>query len=124
MAVIYESKITEIGEEASLFINENMLILFNENALKELRDIAIVHEVTYLKADIETGHELVINGQPFKVTCIGDKVNETMRELGHCTIAFNGKTVPELPGMLCVEAKPIPKLNVSNQIQIRTMEGA
>lgn len=124
MTVIYESNITEIGADASLFIKENMLILFNETALKELRDIAVVHEASELKADIETGHELVLDGQPFKVTGIGDKVNETMRELGHCTIAFNGEAVPELPGTLCVEAKPIPTLNVSNQIQIRTIEGA
>lgn len=124
MTNIYLSKITEIGSDASLFFNENMLILFNETALPELRDIAVVHEVAELKLDINLNDELVIDNQVYKVTGIGDKVNETMRELGHCTVVFNGETNPELPGTLCVEAKPIPNIMVSNSIQIRTTEGA
>lgn len=124
MTIIYDSKITEIGSDANLFLNEKMMVLFNEKALQELRDIAIVHEVSELKSDIEIGNELVIEGHIYKVTGVGHKVNETMRELGHCTVAFNGEAIPELPGTLCVEAKPIPSLSILNHIQIRVAEEA
>lgn len=123
MTIIYDAKITEIGSDAQLFFSENMLILFNETALPELRDIAVVHEVSELKSNISIGDELQLAGEVYKVTGVGEKVNDTMRELGHCTIAFNGASVPELPGTLCVEAKPLPQIQVSNEVQIHAKKG-
>lgn len=123
MTIIYESKITEIGSDALLFFNENMMILFNDTALPELKDIAVVHEANELISDIKPGDELVISNEIYKVISLGEKVNETMKELGHCTIAFNGSETPELPGTLCVEAKPLPSINLFDTMQIRSMKG-
>lgn len=119
MKTIYKSTVTEMGAEAAMFLEENMLIIFNESAPKDLRDIAVVHKAVQLEGVIEAGDELSFDGQTYEITFVGDKVNETVNELGHCTIAFNGADQADLPGTLCVENKEMPKIDVSTTIMFK-----
>lgn len=119
MKVIYNSTIVEIGSQVEIFIKEKMLILFNDTALPELKDISVVHEQRELQQDIEVGDELVLGSTVFKVTSLGGKVNETMRELGHSTIVFNGALSSDLPGTICVEDAPIPTLAIHSKLHFR-----
>jgi glucitol/sorbitol PTS system EIIA component len=121
MKTIYQSRVTEIGSQVGLFLEDKMMILFNESAPVDLRDIAIVHNHCSLEEDIKVGDELVIDNQSFKITSVGSKVNETMRDLGHSTVAFNGSTESEMPGTICVEKKEIPPINVSSQLMFRQL---
>jgi PTS system glucitol/sorbitol-specific IIA component len=107
MKTIYQSRVTEIGSQVGLFLEEKMFILFNESAPADLRDVAIVHTHCSLE------------DQSFKITSVGSKANETMRDLGHTTVALNGSTESEMPGTICVEEKEIPSINVSSQLIFR-----
>ena len=119
MKTIYQSKVVEVGAQVSLFLEEKMLVLFNDSAPSDLRDIAVVHQACPLEDDIAVGDELVIDDQSFKVTFVGAKANQTMKELGHSTLAFNGAKEADLPGTICLEEKVIPSIDVSSQIIFR-----
>ncbi len=121
MKTIYQSKVVEVGAQVSLFLEEKMLVLFNDSAPSDLRDIAVVHQACPLEDDIAVGDELVIGDQSFKVTFVGAKANETMKELGHSTLAFNGAGEADLPGTICLEEKTIPSIDVSSQIIFRKL---
>lgn len=114
----YESKIVEIGEEVEIFAEENMLIIFNDTVPEALRMIGVVHEKTELLADVEAGDVLEINGDRFKILFVGSKVNDTLKDIGHCTISFDGENSAPLPGTMCVEKKPLPDLKVNTTIRI------
>ncbi len=121
MTTIYRSTVTEIGADVDMFLEEKMMIIFNDSVPKELRDIAVIHDVTPLEGQIEVGDELAFNHQIYKVTFVGAKVNETIRELGHCTICFNGADHADLPGILCVEERVMPTMAISTTITIKKL---
>ncbi|MDQ1004437.1 PTS system glucitol/sorbitol-specific IIA component [Neobacillus niacini] len=121
MKTIYQSTVTEVGSQVELFLQEKMIVLFNESAPSDLREIAVIHQYCPLEDDITVGDELVIGDQSFKITSVGHKVNETMRELGHSTVSFNGSLESDLPGTLCVEDKEVPNITVSSKIMFRKL---
>lgn len=117
MTTKYKSVVTELGSEVELFLTEKMIVIFNETAPLDLKDIAVVHKQTNLEEDIQVGDVFVLGPESFKVTFVGEKVNDTIRELGHCTIAFNGADYADLPGTLCVENKEIPEITAGTEIK-------
>ena len=121
MKTIYQSIVTEVGSQVGLFLQDKMIVLFNETAPSDLREIAVIHQYSPLEEDITVGDELVIGNQSFKITSVGYKVNETMRELGHSKIAFTGFLEVDMPGTLCVEEKEVPNIAVSSQIMFRKL---
>ncbi|MCM3788018.1 PTS glucitol/sorbitol transporter subunit IIA [Domibacillus indicus] len=123
METIYQSTVTSIGAEVPIFLEEKMVILFNESAPKDLLDIAVVHSIAPLEGTIEAGDILAFGDRAYKVTFVGNKVNETVGDLGHCTIAFNGADHADLPGTLCVEDKELPQISPSTIITIRKAKG-
>lgn len=124
MKTIYQSTVIEIGADVDMFLEEKMMIIFNDSAPKDLRDIAIIHDIAPFEGEIEVGDELAFDNQTYKITFVGAKVNETVSELGHCTIAFNGADQADLPGTLCVEAKEMPNISVSTTIIFKKAEEA
>ncbi|MCI2257272.1 PTS glucitol/sorbitol transporter subunit IIA [Domibacillus sp. PGB-M46] len=118
LKTIYQSTVTGLGVDVEMFAEEKMLILFNESAPKDLRDIAVSHTVVSLEGTIEAGDILSFDDQSYEITFVGGKVNETVSELGHCTIAFNGADHADLPGTMCVEEKAMPVITVSTKLSI------
>ncbi|MBU9672708.1 PTS glucitol/sorbitol transporter subunit IIA [Planococcus sp. CP5-4] len=118
MITKYEAKITEIGEEVDLFAEENMMVIFNNTVPEELRSFAVIHEQADLLEGVEVGDFLEINNERFEILFVGAKVNETLRDLGHCTIAFTGDATANLPGTMCVEKTPLPELALGAEIRI------
>jgi len=114
----YEAKIIEIGEEVEIFSEENMMVIFNDTVPIELRSFGVIHEKVRLLEKIESGDVLEIAGEPYDILFVGSKVNDTLKEIGHCTISFNGETSADLPGTMCVEKKAMPKMAVGALIQI------
>lgn len=114
----YESKITEIGADVEMFIEENMLVIFNETVPEALKSFGVIHEKTELHGQVVAGDLLEINESQYEILFVGSKVNETLQEIGHCTIAFNGERDAQLPGTMCVEQKELPKLAVNGAIRI------
>ncbi|ASN07297.1 PTS glucose transporter subunit IIABC [Virgibacillus necropolis] len=114
-----EINVVELGAEAGLMFEEKMMILFNDTVPADLKDIAVVHDKRLWTEEVKTGDEMVIDGEAFKVLFVGDKANETLKELGHATFHFNGSTNSDLPGTICLEAKPIPHLTSNSVISFR-----
>ena len=114
----YEANITEIGEEVEIFIEENMLVIFNDTVPESLRSIGVIHERADLLEKVEAGDILEVGGERYEILFDGSKVNDTLEEIGHCTIAFNGETEAALPGTMCVEKKALPELRVGSAIRI------
>lgn len=113
MKFLMDSRVTKIGSLVADFVEqEKMLILFFENAPEELHEMALLHRITPLRGEIQAGDRFLLGNHGYRVISVGDQANETLRELGHCTIKFTGKPAPELPGMVEVEAKSVGGIDV------------
>ena len=100
----YYAEITGWGDEAKAFLKElNYIILFNDNAPSELAEISILHSIGEMKGDIEVGDTIIIAEKVFEVTAVGDEAHKTIKELGHATINFAGRDVPDLPGHIMLK---------------------
>ena len=99
----YQSKIAAIGVGAYEFKEENMLILFGGRASGGLEDYSLIIEEPKERVKIECGDTLTIGTQSYRVTAVGEKVEETFSTLGHCTVRFDGATEATLPGTLHLE---------------------
>jgi PTS system glucitol/sorbitol-specific IIA component len=120
MTVIFEATATQIGELVAEFAEQKLLILFDESAPAELHDITVLHKDQKATGDITTNDVLLIDGQSFPITFVGETANKTLQELGHVTIKFDGAKA-DLPGSICVEEKPVPSVQAGTKIQfIRT----
>lgn len=106
----YSAKITKLGAESLLFLDDencNFIIIFNENAPKELADISVLHEHKKLLAAPKKGDIVVICEKVFTVTDVGYEVINTLEELGHCTLSFKGKMTVDRPGIIELSGDPI-----------------
>lgn len=100
----YYAEITGWGDEAKAFLKElNYIILFNDNAPSELAEISILHSIGEMKGDIEVGDTIIIAEKAFEVTAVGLVAQKTFKELGHATINFAGRDVPDLPGHIMLK---------------------
>ncbi|MFK3939940.1 PTS glucitol/sorbitol transporter subunit IIA [Alkalihalobacillus sp. NPDC078783] len=113
---IYESTFIELGEQTEIFLEENMLVIFNETVPADLKNISAVHKQTEFKHEVVVGDTLRLQESDYKILFVGEKANDTLRDLGHCTIEFSGQSVSDLPGTIVVEKKPVPKLEVGGKL--------
>lgn len=116
---IYETKVVDLGTEAEMFLEENMMILFGEEVPEDLANYSYIINVNALEDSIESGMTVIFDEETYKVTAVGDLVNKNLRNLGHITLKFDGSTEAELPGTLYLEAKVIPNVNVGTIIKIQ-----
>ena len=117
MAVIYDNKVKSKGALVDSFEGESMFILFGDNAPDTLKDFCYSVEVTPVQGEIKPGSKLVIDGQEYKITMVGDVARENLNNLGHVTYSFNGSGEC-LPGSICVEKTDVPTLKVGSTISI------
>lgn len=112
----YQSKIIKIGEDVELFLDEKMLIIFNDTVPEELVSISVIHDHKTMASDVSVENKFVIGDETYKVLAVGDKANETLHELGHCTIRFGEPSTEDLPGTIVVEDKNVTSIEVGNSI--------
>ena len=119
----YDVKITGLGDMALEFLNPDMemqfVILFNDNAPPELADMAILHEVGLLSEDPAPGDTLKIGDKTYAITAVGDEAIHTLREMGHCTLAFSSDTTPYRPGCINIDGEIVTKDDVANGTSIQ-----
>lgn len=121
----YKSKITTIGEMALDFLNQGMLIIFNNNAPAELAEISVLHTIEEVDEDICVGDIIIISSKQYQVTAVGNEANKTFKRLGHCTLKFSGSPKATLPGHIELKGEGIPDINVGDYIEINsTTEGS
>lgn len=114
----YEVQIVECGEMAKEFLDNGMIIIFNDNAPPELAEISVLHTSGILQKDVEAGDRVQIGNMEYLVTSIGHEANKTLKELGHCTLKFNGLKEADLPGVICLEDKEKPNIKIGDKIVI------
>ncbi len=116
MNTLFTSTIVSIGVMVTDFLRENTLILFNEDAPEELHDIAVLHTKSEEAVTIEPGDLLLLGDRSYKVTSVGEKANETLQTIGHCTVKADGSNVPQLPGTIHVEDADLPALEIGAKV--------
>ena len=111
MEPIYLTEVKEIGPEVAEFLEAGLLILFQTGAPPELAEIAVLHDPTSLREDPPApGDVLEIEGQQFRITAIGYKALQNVRELGHAVFKFDGSPEAELPGQIHLEGPGVERL--------------
>lgn len=115
--VKYEVKIKEIGKYVyELAKDGHCIIIYNENINdQDLKDIAVTHSLSPLTSNVEVGDTMELGENKYPVTAVGNVAMNTLRELGHCTIKFDGANKVSLPGEVHVEGD-IPNLSVGDRI--------
>lgn len=114
----YKTTITGIGEMALEFLEQNMLIVFNENAPDELKELSVLHTITTLDKDVKVGDVVLFGDDSYVVTAVGDEANHTLRAMGHCTFKFTGKDTVQLPGHIELSGEKLPTPEIGKHFEI------
>ena len=114
----YDVTITGLGPMALEFLSPGMemqfVILFNEDAPAELAELAILHTKGELTEAPVPGDTMKIGGKTYKITAVGDEAVHTLRELGHCTLAFSASEEAYRPGCIMLDGEIITAEDVAN----------
>ena len=113
---VFQTEIIELGEQVDAFFEEGMFVLFGENVPDTLKDFC--HFIDQKKVDgtIKKGDKLVVDQKEYLITAVGDIAQSNLETLGHLTVVFSGAKEAGLPGSICVEAKPMPKLTIGSKL--------
>lgn len=114
----YEVTVTGIGELVQEFLSQKIIVLFNDNAPLELRDISVIHTEGELLEDIKVGDRLNIGERVYTITAVGEVANKNIRRMGHTCLKFDGKTSPELPGDIHLKGDFNPEVTLGEKIVI------
>lgn len=117
MSVVFETQVTQKGVMVDELMKEHALVLFDENAPKELHEISVLHSGKKVNQEVQPGDVLVIDGHEFEIYFVGDRANESLKDLGHVTFKFDGSK-EDMPGSICIEPKEMPEIQSGTQIQI------
>ena len=114
----YKALFTQIGPLVSEFVDHGILVLFGVSAPEELAEFSIIHDGLELTAPLEAGDMVEIGGETYAILAVGEVANTNLANLGHLVLKFNGQNVPEMPGDVCLEMKPLPKIETGNSLVI------
>ncbi|WP_029215010.1 PTS glucitol/sorbitol transporter subunit IIA [Kallotenue papyrolyticum] len=115
---IYELTVTAIGPLVAEFTEAGIWVLFHESVPEELAEFAILHRAAPPRAPLAPGHTLQIEQDQYRITAVGAVANHNLRELGHLVLKANGATEAELPGDVCVEARPLPQPRIGMRLWV------
>ena len=118
MKVIYENQVKAAGAAVEEFKDAGMFIIFGDNAPEEIRDYCYSVSVNPINGEIAAGQYVVLDGEEYRITCVGNEAPITLKGLGHCTFNFSGASEAELPGTIYLEEKPVPELKIGSTIRI------
>lgn len=116
---LYSTTVQNVGAEAELFKEEQMIVLFGENAPAELADYCYNIQVNSVEGEIIPGQRVYFDDEEYEITAVGDVVIKNLSDLGHITIRFNGDAEAGLAGTLYVESKELPEITVGTEITIK-----
>ncbi|GHV75973.1 hypothetical protein AGMMS49942_07940 [Spirochaetia bacterium] len=114
----YRAAFTGLGEEYGEFFEQGMVVVFNENAPAELAELAALHTISVLEREVKPGDEIVLGNKRYTVTAVGEKANDTLGKLGHCTFIFTGAAEAELDGQIVLKGDGMPDLKAGDPFEI------
>ncbi|ERL04290.1 PTS glucitol/sorbitol transporter subunit IIA [Mitsuokella sp. oral taxon 131] len=119
MKKYYSTVVQELGVQVHAFKEARMLILFNENAPKELREYCVLHCGNKLEDTVRAGDVFCLGKEEYRIVFVGSEVQKNLRDLGHITLRFNGNEEGEsLEGSLYLESKGVADVKVGDEIAI------
>jgi len=114
----YKTKVTGIGDLVKDFIEQGMIIVYNDNAPKELAEMAVTHTIASMDQEAKTGDVVILGNKDYVITAVGDEANHTLHNIGHCTFCFSGASEVELPGHIQLEGEGMPEINIGDPFEI------
>lgn len=114
----FKTKVVGIGSMTEEFLEERILIVFNENAPAELAEISVQHTIAELAQDVKAGDVVILGENEYVVTAVGHEANSTLKSMGHCTFSFNGLDKPSLPGHIELAGETIPSPKIGDVFEI------
>lgn len=110
---MYKTTVKEVGPLAASFEEEKIVILFGPEAPQEIKEIALIHEVSEDASNepIKVGGVLQIDDQEFTITAVGSVANKNLKELGHISIYFSEENEEVLPGAIIASPSVFPKFD-------------
>ena len=116
----YKTKVVGVGGQVASFLSAGkMLVMFDDSmVLPELRDISVLHSGNQINDIIKPGNIFKIVDTEFKVIKVGNDVQNNLKNLGHVVVKFDGGKGELLEGSIHDEDKPIPKIQVGDEISI------
>ena len=122
MTLKYDRRVTSVGELINEFVSAGILIFFGAGAPEELAEFSVIHDGPPLLEPVAPGDVVTVAGETYTVLAVGDVANTNLANLGHLVLKANGLDAPELPGDVCVEAKPFPAVAVGDTFSIASPE--
>jgi glucitol/sorbitol PTS system EIIA component len=116
----YASVVVSVGDMASEFFAAGIVVLFGEGAPEELEDVAVIHRPTTVDGGIVAGDQVHLGDEVLTVLAVGDVADENLVNLGHLSLKRNGQHEVALPGDVCCDKGPIPRLQPGDVIRIIT----
>jgi len=116
----YKTTVLYLGELASEFIDESIMVFFGKEAPEELHEHAVVHEeTTGLDGEVAVGDTVIIDGQSYPVLAVGAVANKNLESMGHLVLKFNGLEEPEMEGDVCLPEVELPAVKTGSVIEIQ-----
>lgn len=116
--VKFTATVTHIGPFTSEFLDHNIIVLFGSSAPEELQEFSVIHDSETLHAQVAAGDRVKIADKQFEIYAVGEVANDNLANLGHLVLKFNGEREVEMPGDVCVEARPLPAIGLGTTIEI------
>ncbi|MGY3953799.1 PTS glucitol/sorbitol transporter subunit IIA, partial [Aeromonas salmonicida] len=104
--MLYRTQVTQIGEFATESLNENMMIIFNDNAPKDVADYCFIHPDAELNGEILVGGQFLLGAISYPITAVGCVVSHNLDALGHITIRFDGGVVAQISQQIMISPAP------------------
>jgi PTS system glucitol/sorbitol-specific IIA component len=115
---IYDLEITAVGPMVDEFTSHGIWVFFGEGAPEEVAEFAILHRAAPPTARVAPGQTIEIGQRRYAILAVGEVANTNVASLGHLVLKANGRTTPELPGDVCIEARPLPDPFVGMRLRI------
>ncbi|WP_237225039.1 PTS glucitol/sorbitol transporter subunit IIA [Rothia nasisuis] len=117
---IYSTTVVTVGPDAEMFREQDMIILFGSEAPDNLKDFCYIIERTDVAGDIIPGQQVVIGGNRYPITAVGEVAQKNLGALGHISLVFNGSTKAEMGGTIYVDlaGQPFPLLKANDTVAI------
>jgi PTS system glucitol/sorbitol-specific IIA component len=106
--VVYESKVTAVGDQVQAFLGHGMLILFADDSPAELHDMSVRHTATIAEEGPQPGDTIELGDHSMELLAVGPVVGDNLLNLGHIDIKANGQTTAKLPGDANVAKQDLP----------------
>ena len=114
----YKTRVTAIGDMVADFMEQRIIIVYNENCPPELAELSVCHTAAELAKEVQAGDVVVLGDRDYVVSAVGSEANHTLSTMGHCTLSFKGQDTVELPGHIELIGEGMPTIKAGDSFEI------